>query len=227
MTRSSSSSLESLNLRGGRPALDLVNSVNPRAGPEEPRDYLGDYEQLVRWAVHASVISESQCDALLALAAASPRAARRVWRRAIEFREALFRVCRAMSHGVRPPPNDLAVIDEERHRADAKTVLVGRSRTVDAPFPAAQIVLAGSAELEAPLWPLVRSALELLTEEDPTRLRECPAEAGGCGWIVLDETRNRSRRWCDMRVCGNRAKAARLTERRREDRQKPRKRGSR
>src|SRR5215211_1676679 len=215
MRTSSTSGLESLNLRGGRPALDLVNSVNPRAGPEERIDYLGDCEQMLRWAVHASVIPEAQRDSLVALAAASPRKAGAVWRRVIEFREALFRVFRALSRGERPPPNALAVIDKERHRADRTTVLVASDRSVDASFPAVEVVLGGAAGLEAPLWPLVRSAVELLTEADPTRLRECPAQAGGCGWIMLDETRNRSRRWCDMRVCGNRAKAERLTERRR------------
>lgn len=30
-----------------------------------------------------------------------------------------------------------------------------------------------------------------------------------CRWIFLDGSRNRSRRWCDMAACGNRAKVAR------------------
>jgi predicted RNA-binding Zn ribbon-like protein len=218
MTAESSASLESLNLAGGRVALDLVNSINPRAGAEEPIDYLADYERLVRWAVHASVIPASHADPLLALAAASPRDASRVWWRAIDLREALFRVCRALAHGERPAPSALAVIDEERRRTDARTSLVARDRGPNESSSAVEIVLPESGELEAPLWSLVRSAVKLLTETDPTRLRVCPVEEGGCGWIVLDETRNRSRRWCDMRVCGNHAKAARLTARRREAR---------
>jgi predicted RNA-binding Zn ribbon-like protein len=215
---SSSERPEELHFPGGHPALDLVNSVNPRAGTERRIDYLGDYGQMVRWAVHASVISEAQCEQLLALAAPSPRDADAVWRRATRLREALFRVFRSLSRGERPASDDLALIDKERHRADRETVLAASEHGGAASSPAVEIVLGESAALETPLWSLVRSAAELLTEVDPTRLRECPAEAGGCGWIVLDETRNRSRRWCDMRVCGNRAKAARLTERRREAR---------
>jgi predicted RNA-binding Zn ribbon-like protein len=34
-------------------------------------------------------------------------------------------------------------------------------------------------------------------------------EAGGCGWLFVDESRNGSRRWCSMKDCGNRAKARR------------------
>jgi len=47
-------------------------------------------------------------------------------------------------------------------------------------------------------------------------VRICEATAtDGCGWLFLDETRNRSRRWCSMKDCGNRAKARRHYRRRR------------
>ena len=37
------------------------------------------------------------------------------------------------------------------------------------------------------------------------RLKVCPAD--DCLWAFYDFSRNHSRTWCDMRVCGNRAKA--------------------
>jgi len=58
------------------------------------------------------------------------------------------------------------------------------------------------------LWPVVRSAAELLTSPLLTRVREC-ADEQGCGFLFFDLTRNRSRRWCSMESCGNRAKARR------------------
>jgi len=210
--------LDSLNLVGGHVALDLVNSLDPREGPEERIDYLFDYQAVARWAVRASVISNTRCEELLALAASSPRNARAVWRRVVRLREALFRVLRSLVRNEPPAPGDIAVIDAERRRADRQTALLARRRHLDDSSAAFEIVISKSAELDAPVRMLVRAAVELLTEADPTRLRECPAEHGGCGWIVLDETRNRSRQWCDMRVCGTRAKAARLTDRRREAR---------
>jgi predicted RNA-binding Zn ribbon-like protein len=50
-----------------------------------------------------------------------------------------------------------------------------------------------------------RSALRLLGEDEAARLKIC----GNCGWLFLDRSRNRSRTWCDMSVCGNRVKASR------------------
>lgn len=48
-----------------------------------------------------------------------------------------------------------------------------------------------------------RSALSLMAAREVERLRICP----NCDWLFLDRSKNRSRTWCDMAVCGNRAKA--------------------
>lgn len=58
-----------------------------------------------------------------------------------------------------------------------------------------------------------RSALMLLALPEPARLKICP----NCRWLFLDRSRNRSRAWCDMAVCGNRAKASRHYRRNREE----------
>ncbi|MCZ3387352.1 MAG: CGNR zinc finger domain-containing protein, partial [Actinomycetia bacterium] len=56
------------------------------------------------------------------------------------------------------------------------------------------------------LWPVAIDAWDLLTEPELTLIRQCPLDAGGCGWLFLDTSRAGNRRWCDMRMCGNRAK---------------------
>jgi len=61
------------------------------------------------------------------------------------------------------------------------------------------------------LAPVVESAAALLTSPDLSRVRECESET--CGWLFIDRSRNRSRRWCDMTVCGNRAKVRRHYQR--------------
>ena len=71
-----------------------------------------------------------------------------------------------------------------------------------------------AAVLDAVLWHVARSAAELLTSGDLGRVRGCASEE--CGWVFLDTTRNRSRRWCDMKECGNREKARRFYQRSRE-----------
>jgi len=70
-------------------------------------------------------------------------------------------------------------------------------------------------ELTSLLWPVARAATALLTSSDLARVRECADDA--CGWLFLDHSRNGSRRWCDMADCGNRAKARRYRERRKEE----------
>jgi predicted RNA-binding Zn ribbon-like protein len=50
-----------------------------------------------------------------------------------------------------------------------------------------------------------RSALGLLADDVAERMRIC----GNCGWLFIDRSKNRSRIWCDMTICGNRVKAAR------------------
>ncbi len=62
-------------------------------------------------------------------------------------------------------------------------------------------------KMESILWPVVWSAAELLTSEGTKRVGRCADEK--CGWLFWDNSRNRSRRWCDMRDCGNRAKVRR------------------
>ena len=69
----------------------------------------------------------------------------------------------------------------------------------------------GGKALDCMLWPIARSAADLLTEGPLAAIRLC--EGRDCGWLFLDTSRNRTRRWCDMRICGNRAKARRHHER--------------
>lgn len=76
---------------------------------------------------------------------------------------------------------------------------------------------AGDVEaLDRVLWPVVRSAAELLTSGDLDRVRRCAGD--DCAWLFLDRSRNGSRRWCDMTVCGNRSKVRRFYRRGRDAR---------
>ncbi len=68
-------------------------------------------------------------------------------------------------------------------------------------------------KLESVLWPIAMSAADLLVSANVAKVREC--EAGDCYWLFLDNSRNRSRRWCSMEACGNREKARRHYQRHR------------
>ena len=60
------------------------------------------------------------------------------------------------------------------------------------------------------LRPVIRAAVELLTSDEILRVRTCADDS--CAWLFLDTTRNRTRRWCDMKVCGNRSKVRRFRD---------------
>jgi predicted RNA-binding Zn ribbon-like protein len=212
MTTNADKRLAGLDLLGGDPALDFVNSIDPREGPDPTVDYVGDYDELVRWAVHAGVIPEERANALIRQAARDPRAAERVWRRAVALREALYGVLKRWIEYGPISGSDLATLDRERLRAESHTELASDGAI------GFEVVATGETELEAPLRRLARASTALLTHADPDRLRICPVDDGGCGWVVLDQTKNGSRRWCSMSTCGNHAKATRLTERRRQAR---------
>ncbi|MDQ3691948.1 MAG: CGNR zinc finger domain-containing protein [Chloroflexota bacterium] len=82
-------------------------------------------------------------------------------------------------------------------------------RTVDAVVPSWDV----TANLRGPLWRIAHDAGMLVTSADVADVKECP----GCGWLFLDVSRNRSRRWCDMATCGSRDKMRRYHWRRRVD----------
>ena len=71
---------------------------------------------------------------------------------------------------------------------------------------------AGQDDLDYMLWPVVRTAADLLTSDDLLRVRECART--GCDWLFVDLSKNHSRRWCSMNMCGSRVKARRYYQRR-------------
>ncbi len=187
--------LERLPRLGGMACLDFVNSIDPRYG-ENRVEYLGDYPALVEWAVCAGVLPETCRESLLKAAADHPRKAAAVHRRALALREDL--------HGLlRPARADppLRAFNEEVRRASAHA-------TVRADASGYSLGWDADGDLDRPLWPVVRSAGELmLTRSSLDRVREC--DGRDCGWLFLDTSKAGRRRWCRMEICGNRAKAER------------------
>jgi predicted RNA-binding Zn ribbon-like protein len=194
-------------LVGGELCLDFVNTVDPRLARER-YEYLGDYGALVAWAEHAGAIDPATSNRLRRAGARRPTRARMVLRRALRLREAIYRVLAATIEK-RTAPRDAVdgINDELRLALRHSRILPGSARfslSWQADPPA----------LEQPLWPVVKSAADLLTKGPLDRVRQCPGP-GNCGWLFLDLSKNATRRWCDMRTCGNRVKAHRHYQRRR------------
>jgi predicted RNA-binding Zn ribbon-like protein len=186
-------------LVGGRLTLDFINTLSDRLAPSQD-EHLHEYATLVAWAVHAGALDAAGARRLNRSAAAAPRAAAAVLEDAIALREALHRM---LLDRARPPhPADLARLNAELARASSEPHVAFHGGRYEVGW-------VESDELTAPLDAIVRDAVDLLTSaEDCERVRRCES-AQGCGWVFLDCTKGRTRRWCDMKVCGNRAKARR------------------
>jgi predicted RNA-binding Zn ribbon-like protein len=163
--------------------LDFVNTVDPRHAT--PREeHLPDYAALLDWARQAGI----------EVSPLPTGDASRTHAEAIALRETLYAIFATVARGELPPEEALRHLNDE---------LARRPRRITNGFAwVADDVLA----------PIVWSAAELLTSGPLDRVRECPGD-DTCGWLFLDTSRNGSRRWCDMRTCGNRAKARRYYRR--------------
>ncbi|MBD0328163.1 MAG: ABATE domain-containing protein [Pyrinomonadaceae bacterium] len=195
------SSVQEVKLVGGSLCLDFTNTVGGRRGSEVVQEKLNSYADLIAWSGHAGLLTDTEARRLMRQAAQSPVEANEVLERAIALREALYRIFTAQVHNAAPKPADLALLNAELSNALARSEIT--------------VTEAGFTwdwsdqrnRLDRVLWPIVRSAADLLTSGDLDRVRECAGDA--CGWLFVDTSKNHSRRWCDMSDCGNRAKARR------------------
>ena len=193
-------------LDAGVDCLAFANTLDGRFDPQ-PVDRLKTYDDLVAFAHQTGQLSISRANDLHLLAERYPDQAERALTRARTIRETIYRVFSAIAAGNTPEPADLDLLNAELHEAMVHTRLVPAEDGFDWTWPDENIVL------ERAIWPIVRSAAELLVSGELDRLRECAAS--DCGWLFFDESRNRSRRWCSMQTCGNRAKVDRFRTRQR------------
>lgn len=201
-------SAATLDLLGGCLCLDFANTVDGHTS-DHPHEWLTNYHELVAWSEHAQVLSADEAGRLLAAAAERPAEAHAVWERAIVLREAIFRIFQSVAAEHVPTEDDLIILNAALREAMAHARLRATASgfTWDWHYD--------SESLDCMLWPITRSAAELLTSPELARVRSCPG-TGGCGWLFLDTSKNGRRRWCSMESCGNRAKARRHYQRTRE-----------
>lgn len=190
-------------LSGGALCLDFANTLEDR--PRGSSENLGGYADLLAFAEQTESLAAPELQALRRHSRLHPRAATAALARALVLRESLYRIFSALAAGRHPPGRDLRRLNRELAEALARLRLVREEESFRWRWSGPR------SALERPLWPLARSAADLLAAADRDPIRECAAES--CSWLFLDGSRNRSRRWCDMATCGNRAKARRYYRR--------------
>jgi predicted RNA-binding Zn ribbon-like protein len=196
----------SLDLVGGELALDFTNTSSGRGTPTH-LEHLRSARDVIDWAEHARVIEPDAAARARSAVARDPGLSDRLLNEALAARELVWRIGTALAERdvvVEAWRQDLAGLNA---RCLASATLAARDGSFIWTWDARRDLVS------AVLGPVVLSALTLLMERDLSRTKRCEGKA--CGWLFFDATKNKSRRWCEMRVCGNRAKVAASRQRRR------------
>ena len=190
-----------LTLLGGRSCLDFTNTLDWR-GSDQPVEFLDSYQDLVAWSIHAGTISANEASHINQLSKKRLSKQTKVLRKAIRLRETIYRIFSSLSDG-KPAPNDDLIAFNKFLSQTMKNSQIVRTKN--------GYQLDSKGEMTKLGWilnPLIHSAADLLVSEELKRVKKCGDPA--CGWLFLDTSRNKSRRWCNMSDCGNRAKAKRF-----------------
>lgn len=203
-TLETATGVERMRIVGGNLAIDFVNTrVGPAGGPPDEDDVLVAYDDLVAWSLHIGATTAPEASALRRRAGHDRTSAGRAYRRAIDLREALDRVFRAIAEGRPPASKSIRALQDAEAESLARAALV----QVDGEFV---WTWDGDGSLDRPIRPVVHAAIDLLTTGPLDRVKAC----GGCSFLFLDESKNRSRRWCSMEDCGTNEKMRRFVARR-------------
>jgi predicted RNA-binding Zn ribbon-like protein len=182
----------------GHLALDFVNTVAYRADPVKRTDRLERAEDVHRWA------DRSELPELAALGA-GPRLGPAALRQVRAVREQLFAVFHAIANGQPIPAEALARIGNALHECRARQRL-----SVDG-TEVRWIWRANARAADHLLHPVLSASVDLLTSSARDLIRQC--EDAHCGWLFLDRSNARKRRWCSMADCGNRNKVRNFYQR--------------
>jgi predicted RNA-binding Zn ribbon-like protein len=192
-----------------RLCLNFVNTVDSFTNTP-PKEYLRSYADLLGWGERVELLDAPTATMLLAEAVRRPAEAVVALERAKTMRWSLYQLFSALAHAEAPPAHELRILNQTLHNAPPRTQIALAHGT----FVWAQEDT--KLGLDHMLWSVAWSAADLLTSHDRASVREC--EGMGCTWMFRDTSRGRTRRWCSMEWCGNRAKAQRYYRRVKGDR---------
>jgi predicted RNA-binding Zn ribbon-like protein len=189
-------------LHAGHPALELVNTLDLRFSTT-PEELLPAYRDLLRFAAQLRLITAEQARKLER--AVDQKDARRTLASTVELREALSAVLYGWIDGAKPPAGQVKILEQHFQEAALhRTLRADKSGLVWSWAGAEQ-------QAEIPLWKLAQAASDLLVSSDAELVKDCGDPT--CRWLFLDLSKNHTRRWCDMKTCGNRMKARRFQAR--------------
>ncbi|MGO8796085.1 MAG: CGNR zinc finger domain-containing protein [Candidatus Sulfotelmatobacter sp.] len=191
----------------GSVSLDFVNTLDDRP-TEKPKELLKTYYDLVKFGQEAGILTIAQLDYLFENVHLRLEEAEQALRRARELREALHDIFWALIKKNAAPRLAINTLNHNLHDAALHSRLASQGGRFEWRFDDL------TSSFEGVLWPIARAAADLLASTDAELVRACSAPT--CQWLFLDTSKNHHRRWCSMKLCGNRSKVRKFYERKRE-----------
>ena len=183
---------------GGLTCIDFSNTFDHLHNPPE-FDFFTEPAIILDWGKAAGILPPGFIKTLTA--------GKKSISDLLEARSLIFRLLMPLSRLEPPAPKDLACLNTKLQKVTARINLISTHRRYALVYPA-------DNPLDRITSHVVRSMADLLLSDRYEHVRQCSE----CGWLFYDESRNHLRRWCSMKICGNRAKARRHYERVRQNR---------
>ncbi len=193
--------IRKLDLIGNKLCLDFINTAGFHSDVK-PVEYLNSYHDLIIWSRQIGLITNSEYENLCKSAARFDKKAGNILKQAIELREMLYRIFSSIVKGTPVKNKALVLFNKNFSKAVSNSQIIQERDGFHLDF------LKQDEDLEWVLYPIIQSAYELLMSDELKKVKMCADSK--CGWIFFDESKNQSRLWCDMKDCGNRAKANRF-----------------
>jgi predicted RNA-binding Zn ribbon-like protein len=194
------SSLPAFQLVAGHPALDFINTLDWRFREDGPEELLNSYEDLIRFVEQSKLVSAKQARQLTRIDDGSTQT--QVLDRCIKLREVTAEVFYAGVDQRVPCRAALRTLARYFKTAHLHQNLCWKESRLEWNWSGME------RDPQLPLWLLSLSMSDLMTSDAVYRLRAC--DNPECRWLFLDTSKNHTRRWCDMKLCGNRMKARRF-----------------
>jgi predicted RNA-binding Zn ribbon-like protein len=198
-----------LSLDGGGLCLNFTNTVDSRNDNKRQKEWLNDFSDLILWSRHVGILEEKTAQALSLKALQQPDKAKQAYKKAIELREILFHLFSSLAIERKPEDYNLSIFNH------FLVETMGKSRLVSWQDGFTWSFYQDPDAMDLMLNPIIKSAADFLVSPNLKRLKICADDY--CGWLFIDMSRNNRRRWCNMKLCGNRAKAHRYYQRKRQE----------
>jgi predicted RNA-binding Zn ribbon-like protein len=199
--------INAIRLVGGVGVLDYVNTCDgrrPGTSLSEVVDKLSNLQEIVHWFRHAGLIVDTEHARCVDLVQQSSWHSLTAFKQLIGFRESLYRLLLPVAQGDPVEPGELEVLNEVLVSTASQRVLVSTPAGFVWRWRPCDTLEAMTASF---MGRIAVQAAALLTSPDLARLKLCALS--DCDWLFVDTSKNGSRRWCQMNVCGAKEKARR------------------